>query len=118
MSAGIFNHAASKYAFVRLLRGSRHFQQNTWQHWTAWIGLNVVLGALAFVLASAIPVFNYILSLAGSVCFAPMSLIFPAFMWFHDFGAQSRKGGVAGKAWWCFHVLIALIGAFLTVGGM
>lgn len=77
-----------------------------------------MLGALAFILASAIPVFNYILALAGSVCFAPMSLMFPALMWFHDFGARSRSGGFRGKTMWAFHALILLAGAFLTVGGV
>lgn len=82
------------------------------------MGLNVLLGGFAFILASAIPVFNYILALAGSVCFAPMSLIFPALMWFHDFGAQTRSAGARGKALWFFHATIAAVGVFLTVGGM
>lgn len=118
VSAGIFNHAAAKYAFVRLLRNSPHFQQNTWQHWTTWLGLNIAFGFLAFIIASAIPVFNYILALAGSVCFAPMSLIFPAMMWMYDFGAQYKSGGLKEKAFYGFHILIALVGAFLTIGGM
>ncbi|KAF2158591.1 hypothetical protein M409DRAFT_71569 [Zasmidium cellare ATCC 36951] len=118
VSTGIFNHAAAKYAFVRVLRGSPHSQQNTWQHLACWIGLNVVFGALAFVFASAIPVFSYMLSLAGSVCFAPMSLIFPALMWFYDFGGHGWNGTVRSKAMWLFHALIVLVGAFLTVGGV
>jgi hypothetical protein len=118
VSAGIFNHTASKYTFVRLLRNSRHFQQNTWQHWATWLGLNVGFGFLAFVLASSIPVFNYILALAGSVCFAPMSLIFPALMWMRDIGPRYASGGIQAKAFYGFHILILAIGAFLTVGGM
>ena len=118
VSAGIFNHAAAKYAFVRLLRGSHHFQQNTWQHWASWIGLNVAFGAVAFVLASAIPIFNYILSLASSVCFAPMGLIFPACMWIHDFGSESKNRGIKGTSLYCTHALIGLLGLFLAIGGM
>lgn len=118
VSAGIFNHAASKYAFVRVLRNSPHLQSNTWQHWTTWIGLNIGLGFLAFIFASAIPVFNYILALAGSVCFAPMSLIFPAMMWMWDCGAKHKSAGLKGKAFYAFHVLIAVVGVFMVVGGM
>ncbi|KFA54990.1 hypothetical protein S40293_02303 [Stachybotrys chartarum IBT 40293] len=118
VSAGIFNHAAAKYAFVRLLRNSSHFQANTWQHWGTWLGLNISFGFLAFVFASAIPVFNYILALAGSVCFAPMSLIFPALMWMYDIGPKYKNGGLAGKAFYGFHVLILAVGVFMTVGGI
>lgn len=118
VSAGIFNHTAAKYAFVRLLRNSRHFQANTWQHWTTWIGLNITFGLLAFIFAEAIPVFNYILALAGSVCFAPMSLMFPALMWMWDCGAKYKSGGLKDKAFYAFHVVILAIGAFMVVGGM
>lgn len=118
VSAGVFNHSSSKYTFVRILRGSRHLQENTWQHWTLWLGLNIGFGLLAFIFASAIPVFNYILALAGSVCFAPMSLIFPALMWMWDFGAQHKSGGVKGKTIYVLHLLILCVGVFMTVGGM
>ena len=118
VSAGIFNHTSAKYTFVRVLRNSRHLQENTWQHWTLWLGLNVAFGFLAFILASAIPVFNYILALAGSVCFAPMSLMFPALMWFWDFGAQVRSAGIKGKVIFALHGVILCVGAFMTVGGM
>lgn len=118
VSAGIFNHTSSKILFVRLMRNTRHFQANTWQHWTMWLGLNIAFGFLAFLMAEAIPVFNYILALAGSVCFAPMSLIFPALLWMYDLGPKHIKNGLAGRTWYAFHVLILLVGAFTTVGGM
>lgn len=118
VSAGIFNHAATKYAFVRLLRNSTHLQTNTWQHWSLWLGLNVFFGFLAFIMASSIPVFNYILALAGSVCFAPMSLIFPALMWFYDVAPSYKGMGVKSYAMYAFHALILLVGAVMVVGGM
>lgn len=118
VSAGIFNHAAAKYAFVRLLRNSSHLQSNTWQHWSLWFGLNISFGFLAFILASSIPVFNYILALAGSVCFAPMSLIFPALMWMYDIGPKYKGTGMKGYAMYGGHGLILLIGAFMVCGGM
>jgi hypothetical protein len=117
VSAGIFNNIAAKYVFVRMLRNTKHLQSNSWQHWTTWIGCNIFFGFAAFIIAEAIPVFNYILSLAGSVCFAPMSLIFPAMLWMHDFPAY-RKGSVRQRAHYSLHVFIALVGMFLVVGGV
>ena len=117
ISAGLFNHAVAKYTFVRFLRNSPHFQQNTWQHWSSWIGMNVGLGFLAFIVAEAIPVFNYILALAASVCLAPECLIIPAFAWTHEFGKEYRAGTMKQKAIFAFHWLLILIGVFLVVGG-
>lgn len=103
---------------MRILRGSPHFQSNTWQHWTWWVGLNVTLGALAFILASAIPVFNYLLALAGSVCFAPMALVIPPLTWFYDSAARTKRSGVAGRMLWGLNALVVLVGVFLTIGGV
>ncbi|KAI0481115.1 transmembrane amino acid transporter protein-domain-containing protein [Xylariaceae sp. FL0804] len=116
VSAGIFNHAASKYLFVRLLRNSPHLQSNSPVHWGTWLGCNILLGFLSFILASAIPVFNFILSLAGSICFGPMSLIFPALMWMHDHPGY-KSGGAKEKVIYGLHWFIALVGMFLVVGG-
>ncbi|EXJ80688.1 hypothetical protein A1O3_06972 [Capronia epimyces CBS 606.96] len=118
VSAGIFNHTAAKYAFVRLMRRSKHFQRNSWQHWSVWLSANLVVAALAFILAEAIPVFNYMLALTGAVCFAPMSLMFPACMWIYQYGAPSLTKGWKGKLAYGFHLLILAVGTFLLVGGM
>ncbi|KAH8674035.1 transmembrane amino acid transporter protein-domain-containing protein [Xylariales sp. PMI_506] len=116
ISAALFNHTGAKYVFVRVLRDSRHLQANTVVHWSTWLSINIVLGGLAFVLAEAIPIFNYLLALTGSVCFAPMSLIFPAMFWMYDFG-HYRKGNAKQVAMYALHVLLILVGSLLVVGG-
>jgi hypothetical protein len=116
IGVGIYQHVAAKYIFVRLLRNSRHFQANTAVHWGTWIGSNILLGVLGFIVAEAVPILNYLLGLAGSVCFAPFSLIFPALLWMKDFEAY-RKGGLGKKAFYGFHVFIVLLGLFMVVAG-
>lgn len=116
VSAGIFNHAAAKYTFVRFMRNSPDFQTNTVRHWTTWISMNVVLAFLSFIIAEAIPVFNYILALAASVCLAPESLIIPAFAWFYQYN-NYRSGTTKQKMLYALHVFLALLGAFLVVSG-
>jgi hypothetical protein len=116
VGTGIYNHMPAKYLFVRILRGSRHLQENTATHWGVWLGSNVLLGAMAFVLAEAIPIFNYILALAGAVCFAPMTLMMPALLWMWDFKGH-RKGSRGQRAFYALHVGIVLVGAFMLVGG-
>jgi len=115
-SAVIYLHVAAKYLFVRILRNSPHLQSNSLVHWTTWLGLTFGLALLSFILAEAIPIFNYLLALTGSVCFAPLSLILPGFFWLHDFG-HYRKGTMGEKVLWVGHWGIILLGTFLTVAG-
>jgi hypothetical protein len=116
VSGGIFNTTAAKSLFVRVLRGSPHLQSNSAIHWGTWIGINVVLCILAFIIAEAIPIFNYILGVAASTCLGPMSLMYPGCMWFY-MNPQAWKGNMRQKSMFALHVLIVLIGGLTTVGG-
>lgn len=116
IGVGIYQHVAAKYLFVRILRDSKHLQANTVVHWTTWVGANLILGLLAFIISQAVPILNYLLGLAGSLCFAPFSLIFPAMLWMHDFKGY-RSGTLGNKAFYGMHILILLIGAFMVIGG-
>jgi hypothetical protein len=111
VSAGIFNHTSSKYMFVRMFRNTKHLQSNSLVHWSTWIGCNVGVGVLAFILAEAIPVFSYILSLEAAMFFAPMSLLFPAFFWIYNH-KQYRSGTGQQKLTYAAHVLLAAIAMF------
>lgn len=91
-------------------------QENTVIHWATWLGANVLLGVLGFIIAEAVPILNYLLGLAGSLCFAPFSLIFPALLWVHDFKAYRSKTAAKQSMYW-LHVLILLVGLFMVVGG-
>ncbi|KAI1341379.1 amino acid transporter [Xylariaceae sp. FL0016] len=116
VSGCLYLHVAAKYLFVRFLRGTRHLQSNTLVHWTTWLGLVIGLGAVAFVLAESIAIFNYLVALVGSICFAPMALTIPGILWLHDFG-HYRKGGLWQKTCWGFHWFLIVLGLFLFVGG-
>lgn len=116
IGVGIYQHVAAKYAFVRLLRDSKHLQANTWTHWFTWLGINFILGAVAFVVAEAVPILDYLLALAGALCFAPFSLIFPALLWFHDH-KDYKSGPRIQKVKYGLHAGIVILGLFMTVGG-
>lgn len=116
VSGGLFNHNCSKYLFVRLLRGTKHLQSNSLVHWSTWIGVNVLCCFLSFIICSAVPVFNDMLALIGSFCGAPMSIIIPAFLWLYDF-SHYRKGNTKQVVAYGIHILLALLGGFLFIGG-
>lgn len=112
---GIYMKVGAKYVFVRLLSKTRHLQSNTLVHWTVWLSCTTILGALAFVLASAIPIFNYLLALVGSICFAPLAMSLPGWLWLYDHG-EYRKGNLVKKAVYGLHVGLVLLGVFFCVG--
>jgi hypothetical protein len=112
---GIYQHVAAKYAFVRLLRDSEHLQKNTFTHWGTWLGVNFTLGSVAFIVAEAVPILNYLLGLAGALCFAPFSLIFPCLLWMSDFKGY-RSGTLKQKAQYTFNAFVVVLGAFMVVG--
>uniref|UniRef100_L2FDE2 Amino acid transporter n=1 Tax=Colletotrichum fructicola (strain Nara gc5) TaxID=1213859 RepID=L2FDE2_COLFN len=116
IGVGIYQHVAAKYIFVRVLRDSHHLQENTLVHWSTWIGSNLVLGILAFIVAEAVPILNYLLGLAGAICFAPFSLVFPALLWMQDFSSYKR-GSMKQKGAYGFHILIVLVGLFMVIAG-
>lgn len=116
VSATLYLHVAAKYLFVRILRNTRHLQKNTAVHWGTWLGCTFGLSSLSFILAEAIPIFNYLIALTGSICFAPLAIMLPGFLWLHDF-KHYRTGTMAQKATYWSHWFLPLLGAFLCVGG-
>lgn len=116
VSGCLYLHVAAKYVFVRILRNSPHLQQNSLIHWGTWLGCTVGLGSVAFVLAQAIPIFSFLIALTGSVCFAPIAIVLPAWLWLHDHG-EYRKGGVLKVVMYYVHWMAILLGAFVCVGG-
>ena len=116
VSGCLYLHVAAKYVFVRLLRNTSHLQQNTLIHWGTWLSCTIGLGSLAFVLAEAIPIFSFLIALTGSVCFAPIAIMLPGWLWLHDHG-EYKRGGVGKRAVYYGHWFLILLGAFVCVGG-
>ncbi|KIW12756.1 hypothetical protein PV08_07942 [Exophiala spinifera] len=116
IGVGLYQHVAAKYLFVRILRNSRHLQANTLVHWGTWLGVNLCLGTLGFIVAEAVPVLNFLLGLSASLGSACFSLIYPIILWANDF-REYRTGTLKQKANYVFNVSIAIIGVFILVGG-
>jgi hypothetical protein len=116
VSGCLYLHVAAKYVFVRILRNSPHLQRNSFVHWGTWLGCTIGLGSLSFVLAQAIPIFSYLIALTGSVCFAPIAIMLPGWLWIHDHG-EYKSGGLVKKTIYFGHWFLILLGAFVCVGG-
>ncbi|KAI1120776.1 transmembrane amino acid transporter [Nemania abortiva] len=116
VSACLYVHVAAKYLFVRILRNSKHLQQDGAVHWSVWLLVTSGMSVVSFLIASGIPIFNYLLALAGSLTFAPLALGLPGYLWVYDH-QHYRKG----KAWqvlvYYLNWLMIALAVFLTIGG-
>ncbi|EME81882.1 uncharacterized protein MYCFIDRAFT_71783 [Pseudocercospora fijiensis CIRAD86] len=116
VSGCLYLHVSSKYLFVRILGKTRHLQENTWIHWGTWLSCTIGLGAIAFILVEAIPIFNYLIAIIGSVCLAPISIILPGWLWLYDHWSWLKGNAKQQLAFW-FHAFFLPLGAFFTVAG-
>jgi hypothetical protein len=116
VSGCLYLHVAAKYCFVRILRNSQHLQKNTLIHWGTWLSCTIGLGAIAFVIAEAVPIFSYLIALVGSLCFAPLAITLPAWLWLYDHG-EYRRGGIMKMMMYYGHWFLILLGGFICVGG-
>lgn len=87
-------------------------------HWGSWIGCTTGVGLISYIIASAIPVFDSLVSLIGALlgtfmCFQPMGC-----MWLYD---NYTKGKVDRSPRWtamvCWSVFVVVIGTFMMVAG-
>jgi len=91
---------------------------NTAVHWAVWLGCTFGTTVVAYIIASAIPVFSDLVSLVGALLGTPMCFQPMAGMWLYD--NWSKGGDHRSTRWmmmvgWC--VFIILAGTFLMIGG-
>ncbi|KAJ5885391.1 hypothetical protein N7495_009901 [Penicillium taxi] len=118
VSTLLFIHLSAKFIFIRSLQGSRHLSANTITHWAVWLSCTIGVALVAYIIASAIPVFSDLVSLIGALfgtplCFQPM-----AGMWLYD--NWNKRNTSRSTRWmlmvaWCAFVIVA--GTFLMIGG-
>lgn len=144
VTAVLYSHISAKYCFVRVLRGTRHLQQNTLQHWIVWVGSMVFTVALGFVIVGVVPFFGDFLSLVGALINPVFTNILPGFMlifytvkrpgmvvegavapimeidsgphWLVESFTVYKKGRKSAALIWVAYFMI-VSGIFITVGG-
>ncbi|KAH8433006.1 uncharacterized protein LDX57_010642 [Aspergillus melleus] len=113
----IVTHLPAKYIFLTLLRGSRHLTTSTWVHWCTWFGCTASVTIIAYIIASAIPVFDSLVSLIGALlgtlmCFQPMGC-----MWLYDNWHRKKDRSTRWVLMVCWSVFVICVGSFLMVAG-
>ncbi|CAI6069447.1 unnamed protein product [Clonostachys chloroleuca] len=111
-------HLPSKYIFLRLMRGSKHLISNSLIHWGTWLGCTFGTTVIAYIVASAIPVFGDLVSLIGALLGTLMSFQPMGCMWLYDNWSKDKQDRTA--KWYvmvCWSSFVILSGTFLMIGG-
>lgn len=124
-------HFSAKYAFVRLLRGSPHLQSNTVRHWVTWLSMVMIVTLVGFIVAGAIPFFDDLLALMGSLISSMFMLLFPGSLTLYDLRNELKANGnvhyklassrrLSNKQMMraALGVFVICFGCFITVGGL
>ncbi|CAI7583590.1 unnamed protein product [Penicillium manginii] len=111
-------HLPGKYIFLRLLKGSRHLTANTVTHWVVWLSCTFGITLISYIIASAIPVFDNLVSLVGALLGTLMSFQPMGCMWLYDNWSDGKK---ARSPRWtmmvCWSAFVILSGTFLMISG-
>lgn len=103
--------------FVRLLRDTKHLSRNTKTHWIVWIGCTAGCTLIAYIVASAIPIFGNLVSLIGALLITGLAFQAMACMWLYDNWRAEHRGSAGWKLMvgWCSFVIV--LGTFMTISG-
>lgn len=91
---------------------------NTKKHWVVWLGSTFTIAVVAYIIASAIPIFGQLIALIGALlgpilCFYP-----PGFYWVYD--NWKREDGKKTTLWYvgaAASAFVVITGTFLLVAG-
>lgn len=100
------------------MRGSRHLTSNTFTHWAVWLGCTFGVTLIAYIIASAIPVFGGLVSLVGALLGTVISFQPMGCMWLYDnWEAGKRAPSLRWVLMVCWNVFVIGSGMFLMIAG-
>ncbi|KZT06809.1 uncharacterized protein LAESUDRAFT_736693 [Laetiporus sulphureus 93-53] len=119
ISGALYAHTAAKLVFVRVFRRSRHLYSHTLPGWSTWILLCFATTAIAFILASAVPIFSDLVGITASVFASWYTYGIAGFFWLYDTYYLCGGKHALRRRWigTILVVLIILAGAFICVAG-
>lgn len=103
--------------FVRLLRGTQHLTSNSRTHWIVWFSCTFGSALVAYIIASAIPIFGSLVSLIGALFVTVLAFEAMACMWLYDNWKGDNRGTKRWMAMVFWSSLVVVLGTFLTISG-
>ncbi|KAE8152087.1 amino acid transporter [Aspergillus avenaceus] len=87
----VLGHVAIKNVYVRMLRGTDMMHRRDWRSTGIWIGLGTVFWIVAWIIASAIPVFSNLLGLVSALFVSWFSFGLPGIFWLYMYWGEYFK---------------------------
>ncbi|KDQ63834.1 hypothetical protein JAAARDRAFT_29881 [Jaapia argillacea MUCL 33604] len=119
ISGALYSHTAALLVFIRFFRRSKHVHSHTVLGWTIWIILCFAAVTIAFVFATAVPIFSYIIGITAALFASWYTYGIAGFFWLHD--TYYLEGGYRALRRKYLGTTLAvgtiLIGAFICVAG-
>ncbi|RAL13558.1 neutral amino acid permease, partial [Aspergillus homomorphus CBS 101889] len=82
--AGVINgHAAFKYIYLRIFRGTDQIHKRDWVAISSWVVIAFALWVIAWIIAEAIPMFSNLLSLITALFASWFTFGFSGVFWLH-----------------------------------
>ncbi|KAF4556527.1 Transmembrane amino acid transporter-like protein 3 [Elsinoe fawcettii] len=117
VTVALTTHLVAKAIFVRALRNSRHLATNTPTHRIVWLALVAGTSIVAYIIASAIPVFGGLVSLIGALLGTLMSFQPMGGMWLYDNWNRTDRKSMRWTLMVVYSVFVIVSGTFLMIGG-
>lgn len=87
-------------------------------HWVVWLSCTCITTLIAYIVASAIPVFGGLVSLIGALLGTLLSFQPMGFMWLYDnWSASKAKRTLKWRLMVCWSIFVIVSGTFLMVAG-
>ncbi|ODN90831.1 hypothetical protein L198_06148 [Cryptococcus wingfieldii CBS 7118] len=114
----IYLHLPAKYVFLRVMRGSKHLTSNSPIHWAVWLSCVFTCVTIAYIIASAIPVFGSLVGLIGALFGSFFCIMVMGATWIFDHQDKIRaKPSMKVKLLTAFNCFIILLGLYLMISG-
>ncbi|OQE22261.1 hypothetical protein PENSTE_c010G10280 [Penicillium steckii] len=79
----IYGHVALKTVYIRIFAGTERMHKKDFVAVGSWVGMGLGFWVIGWIIASAIPVFNDLLSLMSALFASWFSFGIPAILWLH-----------------------------------
>ncbi|WVW84396.1 hypothetical protein I302_106430 [Kwoniella bestiolae CBS 10118] len=114
----IYLHLPAKYIFLRLMKGTRHLTSNSVIHWVVWLGSVFTCTIIAYIIASAIPVFGSLVGLIGALFGTFFCIMLMGAMWLFDNKDRRHTDSSFGyRALFAMNVFLVVLAAYLMISG-
>ncbi|WVQ72141.1 hypothetical protein IAR50_001686 [Cryptococcus sp. DSM 104548] len=114
----LYLHLPAKYIFLRMMKKSKHLTANTPTHWAVWLSCVFTCVMIAYVIASAIPVFGSLVGLIGALFGSFFCIMLMGATWIFDHRDKIRQNpSWKVKCLLGFNIFVIVLGFYLMISG-